>query len=80
MDIIYLSKLYNYNGDFLADMMISANLFGSELITDTINKVEKVEKSITKPVKKTIKGGKLPNTAGHYVDNILGGLCYAYRR
>ncbi|MDH5164026.1 processed acidic surface protein [Heyndrickxia oleronia] len=67
-------ELYNYNGDFLADMMISANLFGSELITDTINKVEKVEKSITKPVKKTIKGGKLPNTAGHYVDNILGGL------
>ncbi|MCM3237335.1 processed acidic surface protein [Heyndrickxia oleronia] len=67
-------ELYNYNGDFLADMMISANLFGSELITDTINKVEKVEKSITTPVKKTIKGGKLPNTAGHYVDNIFGGL------
>ncbi|QQZ10558.1 processed acidic surface protein [Heyndrickxia vini] len=69
-----LIEIYDNNNKLLADLILTPDMFGSEIIKDTAEKVNKVEKVITKPMKKTIKGGKLPNTAGHYGDYLLGGL------
>lgn len=84
-----LIELYNTKGDFLADILITANMFSSELLKDTasdLNQAEEIIKKqeplIEKTLKthkshktiKTIKGGKLPNTAGNYVEGILAGL------
>ncbi|MBS4177491.1 processed acidic surface protein [Lederbergia citrea] len=85
-----LIELYNYDGVLLADIILTADLFGSKVI-DHIKEVEKV---ITKPIAriapkapKTIKGAKMPNTAGNYVEGaaaglvlILGGLFLISRR
>ncbi|PTY84673.1 processed acidic surface protein, partial [Heyndrickxia sporothermodurans] len=69
-----LIEIYDNNGKLLADLILTPDMFGSELIKDTAEKVKKVEKAITTPMKKTVRGGKLPNTAGHYGDYLLGGL------
>ena len=73
-----LIELYNTQGEFLADLVITAENFGSDLIDEEI---VKVTQPITQPVKnppkkveRTIKGGKLPNTAGNYAEGILAGL------
>lgn len=73
-----LIELYDLNGNLLADMILTPEVFGSDIIKDTAQKIDKVEKTIikphAKPIKKTINGGKLPNTAGHYGDYLLGGF------
>ena len=73
-----LVELYSTSGNLLADIIITAEMFGSELI---IEDVQEIAKPITNPVKnppkkvnRTIKGGKLPNTAGNYAGGILAGL------
>ena len=73
-----LIELYNTQGEFLADLVITAENFGSDLIDEEI---VKVTQPITQPVKnppkkveRTIKGGKMPNTAGNYAEGILAGL------
>ena len=73
-----LIELYNTQGEFLADLVITAENLGSDLIDEEI---VKVTQPITQPVKnppkkveRTIKGGKLPNTAGNYAEGILAGL------
>ncbi|RBP90504.1 processed acidic surface protein [Cytobacillus firmus] len=79
-----LIELYNTEGQFLADMIITAEMFSSELIEDTVTDLNQAETVIkkqdhakVKPVSKhakTVKGGKLPNTAGNYIEGVLAGI------
>ncbi|MBG9443850.1 processed acidic surface protein [Cytobacillus firmus] len=79
-----LIELYNTQGQFLADMIITADMFSSELIEDTVTDLDQAEtvikkqdpdkvKQVSKHVK-TVKGGKLPNTAGNYFEGVLAGI------
>jgi processed acidic surface protein len=70
-------QLFDKNGDSLADLVITADLFGSEIIDETAKDIKKVEKVVKNPLltkPRTIKGGKLPNTAGNYSEGILIGF------
>jgi processed acidic surface protein len=79
-----LIELYNTQGQFLADMIITAEMFSSDLIEDTVTDLNQAETVIKKktPDKvkqvsnhtKTVKGGKLPNTAGDYFERALAGM------
>ncbi|MEH6990773.1 processed acidic surface protein [Cytobacillus firmus] len=79
-----LIELYNTQGQFLANMIITADMFSSELIEDTVTDLDQAEtvikkqdpdkvKQVSKHVK-TVKGGKLPNTAGNYFEGVLAGI------
>lgn len=79
-----LIELYNTQGQFLADMIITADMFSSDLIEDTVSDLGQAEtviekqdpdkvKQVSKHVK-TVKGGKLPNTAGNYFEGVLAGI------
>ncbi|MFE4042908.1 MULTISPECIES: processed acidic surface protein [unclassified Priestia] len=89
-------SLYTTDGKFLADMVITGDMFNSDIITDTGKEVEKSAEAVVKPaqaqkpavekkqepvkkqtngaVQKTVKGGKLPETASNYATNTLIGL------
>lgn len=83
-----LIEIYNKQGSFLADILLTAEMFGSEIITETgkdlavVKEVVAAPKKETKTVKKdttavkTVKGGKLPKTASGYVSNALIGLAF----
>ncbi|MCS0654838.1 processed acidic surface protein [Cytobacillus firmus] len=69
-------SIYNLAGDFLADIIITGEMFDSDLIKETgkditnaAGKVEKVKKPSSE--NKTVKGGKLPNTASN---NLMYGV------
>ena len=82
-----LIELYNLQGEFLADMLFTAETFGSDIIKEEVKKItkpiveaEQKQKQKQQPVKKvtkTEKGGKLPNTAGNYTEGILLGAVLA---
>ncbi|RHW37240.1 processed acidic surface protein [Neobacillus notoginsengisoli] len=70
-------SFYNLKGDFLGDIIITGEMVDSGTIIDTGKKIEKATekaKGSKAPVKKTVKGGKLPNTASDYGQNALLGL------
>jgi processed acidic surface protein len=73
-------EIYNTNGELLADMFVTAEMLGSEVIQETGQDLKKAEKIITeappavKPQVKTVKGGKLPTTATNHADYSLIGL------
>ncbi len=73
-----LIEIYSKKGEFLADVLITAENFGSDLIKEEVKEItQPVKKPVKNPPKKvnrTIKGGKLPNTAGNYTEGILAGL------
>ena len=81
-----LIEVYNLKDGFLADILLTAEMFGSDLIVDTGEGLGTVETIITAPpvVQKpvttvppstqTIKGGKLPATASDFAVNSLLGL------
>lgn len=77
-----LIELYNKQGDFLADIILTNEMFGSEIIKETGKDLQETEqivkeipvKTATKAVEKTVKGGKLPNTASDYLQNTIIGL------
>lgn len=76
-----LIELYNLQGDFLADILLTADMFGSDLIVDTGKELESSTPTVTPPPTKptdntnqTVKGGKLPKTAGSFVQNTAIGL------
>ena len=85
-----LVEIYNLKDVFLADILLTAEMFGSELIVDTgkdLNLVEKVISTppavVQKPVvtsptapttTETVKGGKLPATASNFAANAIFGL------
>ncbi|ANX12594.1 peptidase [Fictibacillus arsenicus] len=75
--------IYNTNGELLLDLVLTADMFGSELIQETGKDIQEAEKIVTeaplaaKPPVKTIKGGELPKTATNHVGNTLAGLAIA---
>ncbi|MFS0644785.1 processed acidic surface protein [Siminovitchia sp. 179-K 8D1 HS] len=79
-----LIKIYSaYDGQFLADVLITKEMFGSDLIKGTGKKTKKAAKTVAKkvpakkaPVARTVKGGKLPNTASDYIPNALAGFAF----
>ncbi len=76
-----LIELYNVQGEFLADILLTADMFGSDLIIDTGKELEGNTPAITPPPKQpadntdqTVKGGKLPKTASEFAANMAIGL------
>jgi processed acidic surface protein len=76
-----LMEVYNKQGEFLADILLTADMFGSELIQETGQDLKQAKEIVTaegpsrsKPPVKTVKGGKLPTTASDYAGNTLAGL------
>lgn len=81
-----LIELYNKQGGFLADILLTADMFGSELIKETGKDIKQAEEIVTKnqnvsegpkavkPPVKTVKGGKLPKTASDYAGNAIAGF------
>ncbi|WP_078432024.1 processed acidic surface protein [Metabacillus halosaccharovorans] len=81
-----LIELYNKQGEFLADILLTADMFGSELIKETGKDIKQAEEIVTenqnvskgpepvKPSVKTVKGGKLPKTASDHAGNAIVGL------
>lgn len=71
-----LIEIYNVQGTFLADVIFTAEMFGSDIIRDTEKDLETVKEVVTAPKKevKTVKGGKLPKTGSDYGVNALIGL------
>ncbi len=74
-----LIELYNQEGVFLADIILTADLFGSDLLDNIGDKLDVIktvpkENGANKEVVKTVNGGKLPNTAGNYTEGLLAGL------
>jgi processed acidic surface protein len=72
-------EIYNTNGGLLADLLLTADMFESELIQETGKDIQDAEKIITqtpaaKPPVRTIKGGELPKTATNHVGNTATGL------
>jgi len=72
-------EFYNKQGNLLADMILTAEMFGSDFfeeISDDLEQSSKVVKvkKVSKPVKETVKGGKLPKTASPYVQNMMIGV------
>lgn len=70
-------KFFNLSGKFLGDIIITGENVDSEKIVDTGKKIEKATekaKESKAPVKKTVKGGKLPNTASDFGQNALFGM------
>ncbi|WP_078555706.1 processed acidic surface protein [Bacillus alkalicellulosilyticus] len=66
-----LIELYNYDGEFLADILITADMFGSDIIKEVSKEVVEAP---TAGVDKTVKGGKLPKTATNSGLNMLLAL------
>lgn len=72
-----LIKIYSKDGVFLADLIITKEMFGSEIINNVGQKAETAVKTAAgKPVVKTVKGGKLPNTASDYLPKAAAGLAF----
>lgn len=85
-----LIELYNNQGGFLADILLTADMFGSDLIKETGQDIKQAEEIVTKnqrvsegtktvkqPVK-TVKGGKLPKTASDYAGNAIAGFALVF--
>lgn len=84
-----LIEIYNLEDAFLADILMTAEMFGSDVIVDTGKGLDTVEKVITAPTvvekpvatapttpsaTQTVKGGKLPATASDFAGNAVFGL------
>lgn len=79
-----LIEIYNLKDVFLADILMTADMFGSEVIANTGKDLGAVEKVISaspvapKPVApttaQTVKGAKLPATASDFAANAIFGL------
>jgi processed acidic surface protein len=79
-------SLYGDNSLFLADIIITSDFINSGgLVGEAEDVIEAVDLSVvTKPDKqvstkaKTVKGGKLPETASNYIPNALIGFIIAF--
>jgi processed acidic surface protein len=71
-------EIYNTNGELLADLLLTADLFGSELIQETGKDIQEAEKVVSelpaaKPPVRTVKGGELPKTSTNHAGNMIAG-------
>jgi processed acidic surface protein len=85
-----LIELYNNQGGFLADILLTADMFGSDLIKETGQDIKQAEEIVTKnqrvsegtktvkPPVKTVKGGKLPKTSSDYAGNAIAGFALVF--
>jgi processed acidic surface protein len=82
-----LIELYNHQGTFLADVLLTADMFESGLIQETgkdmmqaeeivTENPEAVERQTAKPLTKTVKGGELPTTASNYAGKAFAGIAF----
>jgi processed acidic surface protein len=75
-------EIYNKQGELLADLILTADMFNSDLFKEIggdlqkTSKIAKLEKT-EKPTKSTVKGAKLPKTASSYMQNMLIGVVLA---
>ncbi|MEC1262287.1 processed acidic surface protein [Bacillus swezeyi] len=74
-----LVEVYDLQGHFILDVLLTPEMIGSDLIHDTGAKVKQTKTAVkhetkTSHVKKTVKGAKLPKTAGHYAEWSLLGV------
>ncbi|ANB59032.1 processed acidic surface protein [Anoxybacillus sp. B7M1] len=76
-----LIEIYNKQGEMLADFVLTADMFNSDLFEEVGNdvkqggKVIQIQKQLKpKPVKRTETGAKLPKTAAPYAANMLAGV------
>ncbi|MFC5712437.1 processed acidic surface protein [Thalassorhabdus alkalitolerans] len=85
-----LIELYNAEGDFLADIILSAELFAYDSIdqvTGEFNEIKTIvevsadaggdRESVSGPAERTETGGRLPETASSYPLQVLIGLAAA---
>ncbi|WP_341357454.1 processed acidic surface protein [Rossellomorea sp. y25] len=82
-----LIELYNHQGTFLADVLLTADMFESGLIQETGKDMMQAEEIVTenpkamerqtaKPLTKTVKGGELPTTASNYAGKAFAGIAF----
>jgi processed acidic surface protein len=80
-------EIYNKQGELLADFILTEDMFNSDLFKNVgedlekSGKIAKIEKKIEpkikqKPIKRTVKGAKLPKTASPYAANMLLGIAF----
>jgi len=76
-----LIELYNKQGEFLLDVLFTAEMFGSEIIKETGEDIKEATEIVSekppvkaKPPVHTVKGGKLPTTASDYLSNTVAGF------
>lgn len=79
-----LIEIYNLKDVFLADVLLTADMFGSDLIVDTgkdLGAVETiiatpsvVQKPVEVPATQTLKGAKLPATASDFAAQAILGF------
>jgi processed acidic surface protein len=79
-------KIFSKDGNFLADMKITSEMFGSDFIEETGKTIENTKETAEEVTKvaeklpaakspaKTVNGGKLPNTASDYLPNAMMGI------
>lgn len=68
-------EVYDHNGKLLLDLTLTGEDIGSDIIQDTGNIIQDSTNNTTKePTKTTIKGAKMPNTAGNYMGAFLVGI------
>lgn len=70
-------EIYDLRGNFLLNLIFTGEMFGSEIIQnvgkDLKETPQMIEKAKNEP--KTVKGAKMPKTAGNYGLYIILGLC-----
>lgn len=72
-----LIEFYNKQGEFLADIILSADLFGGEILDDLSDDLKEINdglKEVEASTPKTEKGAKLPQTASDYLQNSMFGF------
>jgi processed acidic surface protein len=71
-----LVELYSAaDGEFIADFILTADMFNSEIITDTGEEIKETPAAGKSKPAKTVNGAKLPKTAGYHVDYMILGAC-----
>lgn len=69
-----LIELYSAaDGEFLADFILTADMFNSEIITDTGKEIKETPAAGKTIPAKTVNGAKLPKTAGYHADYMILG-------
>jgi processed acidic surface protein len=69
-------EIYDTNGNLLLDALFTPEMLGSEMITETGEQIQNVTAQVAgvKEKAKTVKGAKMPETAGNYGVTLMFGL------
>jgi processed acidic surface protein len=70
----FIVEIYSADGKLLLDAILSDDLFKDGFYNDIAKETTKIVAKPTAFVPKTENGGKLPKTAGHYLDWSIVGL------